>query len=64
MSEDNKKGWSGWTRDASFFAMGTMFGAAVTFGVGSATEAIRTPEEREAALKASTARDPALGKGG
>jgi hypothetical protein len=50
---DEKKSWNGWTRDAAFFTAGAVFGAAAATGAGYATESIRTPEEREAAMKSA-----------
>jgi hypothetical protein len=52
---ENKKSWSGWTRDAAMFTAGAVCGSLTTIAVGAQMEAIRTPEEREAAQKAKAA---------
>lgn len=52
---DDKKSWTGWTRDAAMFAAGFVAGGATAVGIGHATNSIRTPEEREAANKADAA---------
>lgn len=52
---EKKQSWSGWTRDVTMFGAGVLTGVIGSVAYGAQTEAIRTPEEREAAQKAKAA---------